>query len=79
MHPGFIEYMKQVVKIAVEDLKVDLIHFDNTSMRAAPEIFQHPLAIQNFRTYLQKKYTPEMLKKRFGFSDIRYVEPPRYD
>jgi hypothetical protein len=79
MHPGFIEYMKKVVKIAVEDLKVDLIHFDNTSMRAAPEIFQHPLAVQNFRTYLQKKYSPEMLKKRFGFSDMRYVEPPRYD
>jgi hypothetical protein len=79
MHPGFIEYMKKVVKIAVEDLKVDLIHFDNTSMRATPEIFQHQLAIQNFRTYLQKKYNPEMLKKRFGFSDMRYVEPPRYD
>jgi len=79
MHPGYIEYMKKVVKIAVEDLKVDLIHFDNTSMRAAPEIFQHPLAIQNFRTYLQKKYSPEMLKKRFGFSDMRYIEPPRYN
>lgn len=78
MHPGFIDYMKQVVKIAVEDLKADLIHFDNTSMRAAPEIFHHPLAIQNFRTYLQKKYTPDMLKKRFGFSDVRYVEPPKY-
>lgn len=79
MHPGYIEYIKKVIKIAVEDLKVDLIHFDNTSMRAAPEIFHHPLAIQNFRTYLQQKYSPEMLKKRFGFSDIRYIEPPGYD
>jgi len=26
MHPGYIEYMKRVLKIAVEDLKVDLIH-----------------------------------------------------
>jgi hypothetical protein len=78
MHPGFIEYMKQVVKIAVEDLKVDLIHFDNTSMRAAPEIFQHPLAVQDFRSFLHKKYTPDLLKKRFGFSDVSYVEPPKY-
>jgi hypothetical protein len=79
MHPGFIEYMKQVIKIAVEDLKVDLIHFDNTSLRGEPVIFCHPLAIEHFRTYLQQKYTPEMLKKRFGFSDIKYVEPPRFD
>ena len=78
MHPGYIEYIKKVLKIAVEDLKVDLIHFDNTSMQAEPVIFQHPLAIVNFRKYLQKKYTPDMLKKRFGFSDISYVEPPKY-
>jgi hypothetical protein len=78
MHPGYIEYIKKVIKIAVKDLKVDLIHFDNTSMQAEPVIFQHPLAIQNFRIYLQKKYTTDMLKKRFGFSDVRYVEPPKY-
>jgi hypothetical protein len=78
MHPGYIEYIKRVIKIAVEDLKVDLIHFDNTSMQAEPLIFQHPLAVTNFRKYLQKKYTPDMLKKKFGFIDIRYVEPPKY-
>jgi hypothetical protein len=79
MHPDFIEYMKGVLRIAIEDLKVDLIHFDNSSMRAQPAIFFHPLAIENFRTYLRNKYTPEMLKKRLGFSDVRYVEPPKYN
>jgi hypothetical protein len=79
MHPGYIEYMKGVLKIAIEDLKVDLIHFDNTSMQGRPPIFFHPLAIENFRTYLKNKYTPEMLKKRFGFSNVSYVEPPEYD
>ena len=77
MHPGYIEYMKNVLRIAVQDLKVDLVHFDNTSMQAEPEIFQHPLAVQHFRTYLQQKYTSENLLKRFGFSDMRYVEPPK--
>jgi hypothetical protein len=79
MHPGYIEYIKRVLKIAIEDLKVDLIHFDNTSMQAEPPIFFHPMAIENFRTYLKTKYTPEMLKKRFGFSDVKYVEPPKYN
>ncbi|HMH22503.1 MAG TPA: hypothetical protein VK563_12040 [Puia sp.] len=79
MHPGFIAYMKKVVLIAVRDLNVDLIQFDNTSIRAQPAIFHHPLAIKNFRTYLKNKYDPEMLKKRFGFADVRYIEPPATD
>jgi hypothetical protein len=79
MHPGFIEYMKQVVRIAIEDLKVDLIHFDNTSNRAQPPIFFHPMAIEDFKTFLMSRYTPELLKKRFGFSDMRYIEPPKFN
>ena len=79
MHPGYIEYIKKVLRIAIEDMKVDLIHFDNTSMRAQAPIFFHPMAIEDFKTYLRNKYTPEMLKKRFGFSDVSYVEPPKYN
>jgi hypothetical protein len=79
MHPGYIEYMKRIMRFAIEDLKVDLIHFDNTSMQGRPPVFFHPMAIEDFRTYLKNKYTPEMLKKRLGFSDVRYVEPPKYD
>lgn len=79
MHPGFIEYMKKVVLVAIKDLKVDLLQFDNTSIRAQPAIFHHPLAVINFRTYLTKKYSAEVMKKRFGFSDVRYVEPPATD
>lgn len=76
MHPGYIEYIKKVVKIAITDLKTDLIQFDNTSIRAQPAIFHHPLAVQHFRDFLKKKYTPAMLTTRFGFSDVSYVEPP---
>ena len=79
MHPGFIAYMKRVVLIAVRDMKADLIQFDNTSIRAQPAIFQHPLAIKNFRIYLQNKYDPQMLKQRFGFADVRYAKPPVTD
>lgn len=79
MHPGYREYMKRVLRLAVEDLKVDDIDFDNTSMQAQPPILQHPLAIQDFRDYLQNKYPREVLKKRLGFSDVRYVLPPRWD
>ncbi|OAQ38021.1 hypothetical protein A5893_16795 [Pedobacter psychrophilus] len=77
-HEEYKAYMKRVLKIAVEDLKTDLVHFDNSSIHGIPPVFYHPLAAENFRIFLRKKYTPEMLKKRFGFSDVTYVEPPKY-
>jgi len=76
MHPGYVEYMKKVVTIAVQDFKADLIHFDNTSLRARRAIFHHPLAKADFRSFLQARYTPETANERVGFSDFRYVEPP---
>lgn len=79
MHPGYVEYMKRVVRVGVEDLKADLIHFDNTSLQGRPEIFQHPMAVKDFREYLQGNYSAAELKQRLGFSDVRYVIPPKID
>ena len=76
MHPGYIDYIKKVLRTAIVDLKVDLIHFDNTSERAEGPIFFHPLAKKDFRSYLQKNYTPQELKTRLGFSNVSHVEPP---
>lgn len=78
MCPGYCDYMKRVLKFVVEDLKPDLVHFDHASIIGAPPIFFHPLAIQHFRDYLHAKYTPEMLRRRFGFSNVRSVRPPSY-
>src|SRR3989442_6757517 len=79
MHPGYREYMKRVIRHAIERLQADEIDFDNTSMQAQAPIFQHPLAIEDFRNYLANKYPREVLEKRLGFSDVRYVLPPRWD
>ncbi len=79
MHPGYREYIRRVLEIGGKEFRADLIHFDNTSMQAQPAIFQHPLAAQDFREYLRNKYSGEELKKRLGFSDVKYVLPPKYD
>jgi len=79
MHPGYREYMKRVLRIAVQEVKADLIHFDNTSMQAEPAIFQHPLAVKDFRRFLASKYSSEELKNRLGFQDPKFVLPPRCD
>jgi hypothetical protein len=76
MHPGYVNYIKRVVRMGVGDLKADLIHFDNTSLQGRPEIFQHPLAVKDFRQYLQTAYSPAELKERLGFSNVKYVLPP---
>ncbi len=76
MHPGYREYMKRVLRVAVEEVQTDLIHFDNTSNQAEPAIFQHPLAAKDFRAFLASKYTPDALEKRLGIRDPRYVLPP---
>lgn len=79
MHPGYREYMKNVLRIAVEELKVDEIDFDNTSMQAHPQIFHHPMAVRDFREFLKNRYPPETLKRRLGFTDVRFVTPPATD
>jgi hypothetical protein len=79
MHPGYREYIQRVLRVAVEEVQADLIHFDNTSLQAEPCIFHHPLAIEDFRHFLASKYTPEALEGRFGFRDPKYVLPPQCD
>ncbi|MGA8185903.1 MAG: hypothetical protein WB819_19920 [Terriglobia bacterium] len=76
MHPGYVDYIKRVVRMGVQDLKADLIHFDNTSLQGRPEIFQHRLAVKRFREYLQSNYSVAELKERLGFSNVQYVLPP---
>jgi hypothetical protein len=79
MHPGYLEYMSRVVRMGVEEFQADEIDFDNTSLQAEPAIFQHPLAIRDFRDYLTATYSPEELTKRLGFSNLTYVVPPKFD
>lgn len=79
MHPGYREYMKRVLRIAIQDFHADLIHFDNTSLQAQAPIFFHPLAVEDFRAFLRNKYTEEQRKTRLGFSDVSFVEPPELE
>lgn len=79
MHPGYREYMKGVLRIALEDLHADLIHFDNTSMQAQPPIFLHPMAVQDFRAFLEHKFTPDQRTVRFGYPDVQYMDTPVID
>lgn len=77
-HPGYKEYIKQVIKIAINDIGTDLMHFDNPANQAVPAVFHHPMAIKEFREFLKNKYSPERLKERIGFSDVSKIVPPAF-
>jgi hypothetical protein len=77
-HPGYVEFMKRVIRIAVEDIKTDLIHFDNHALIAPPWTGNTPEINRRFRDFLRRKYTPEQLKDRLGFSDISAVTVPTW-
>ena len=77
-HPGYKQYIQDILRTGIEEIRTDLIHFDNPANQAVPEVFFHPLAIEEFREFLRKKYTPEELTRRIGFSNTDYLVPPRY-
>ncbi len=78
-HPGYVDYMKRVIRVAVEDVKTDLIHFDNFALMAPPATGNTPEINRRFRVFLTGKYSPEQLKQRLGFSDVSVVTVPTWD
>jgi hypothetical protein len=77
-HPGYVEHIKKVIRVAVEEVKADFIHFDNVFRPSPPGTGDTPDINRRFREFLRAKYTPERLKERFGFSDIRSVKVPSW-
>ncbi|MCL4853415.1 MAG: beta-galactosidase trimerization domain-containing protein, partial [Bryobacteraceae bacterium] len=77
-HPGYVEYMKRIARIAIEEVKTDFIHFDNHALIAPPYTGNTPEINRRFREFLRKKYTPELLKQRFGFADISAITVPAW-
>lgn len=77
-HPGYVEYMKRVARVAIEEVKTDLIHFDNHALIAPPWTGNTPEINRRFRAFLTRKYTPAQLKDRLGFSDVSAVTVPTW-
>ncbi|MBM3888883.1 MAG: hypothetical protein FJ388_07115 [Verrucomicrobia bacterium] len=51
-HPGFIEYLKKPVRYAIEEIKTDLIHFDNFGLGGAS---YDATSKQQFRAFLRAR------------------------
>ena len=78
-NPEYLNYLKKIVRYAVEEVKTDFIHFDNFDLNPEPDSCHSPSCVNGFRNYLKSKYTPEKLRERFGFENVDYVNPPQWN
>ncbi len=78
-HQEYLDYLKQIVRYAVEEVKSDFIHFDNFDLNAEPDSCHCPACVEGFRAFLRAKYTPEKRRQRFGFENVDSVNPPQWN
>src|SRR5205085_1471138 len=71
-HPDLRAHIRELVKFAVTEAKIDLIHFDNYIEGPGYE----PYSVDAFRTYLKKKYSDAERLQRFGFVGMDQIQPP---
>lgn len=75
----YLDYLKKVVRFAVEGVKTDFIHFDNFNLNPEPDSCHCNGCKTGFRNHLRKKYSAAQLKERFGFVNVDYVNPPLWN
>ncbi len=75
----YLAYLKKIVRFAVEEVKTDFIHFDNFDLNPEPDSCHSPSCVNGFRNYLKSKYTPEKLRRRFGFENVDHINPPQWN
>ncbi|MGC2161988.1 MAG: alpha-amylase family protein [Silvibacterium sp.] len=75
----YLDYLKKVVRFALEEVKTDFIHFDNFAMNSEPDSCHCDSCKNGFRAYLRTRYSPRQRKDRFGFENVDYVNPPLWN
>ncbi len=69
-HPDAQAFYRNLIRFAVNDVKVDLLHFDNYSIGPGRDVD----SVLRFRRYLRETFTPDQLD-RMGIEDLDAVEP----
>jgi hypothetical protein len=75
----YLDYLKKIVRYAIEEVRTDFIDFDNFDLSPEPDSCHCPACVEGFRTFLRAKYTPEERRERFGFENVDYVNPPQWN
>jgi len=82
---GYWEYLKEVLRIGIEQIGADGFGFDNVALGTEPESCHCDNCRRAFVDYLKSKYsldTPEgkaSAKERFGFDVLDHIRPPTWN
>jgi len=77
-NPGYQAFVQKVLRVGIEDVKLDGIHFDQMRWSAEPYSCRCKYCRAEFQKFLRERYRSEQLKPRFGFSHLDDVIPPPY-
>lgn len=75
----YVSYLKKVIRYAIVEVKTDFIHFDNFGLDAEPDSCHCISCTEGFRRRLKTKYSAQELQQRFGFGNVDFVNPPRWN
>ena len=78
-NPEYQAYVQRLLRLGIEDLKLDLIHFDQMGWWPEPRSCHCQYCRDQFRQFLRNRYTDPQLKLRFGFTKLDGVVPPLFD
>lgn len=70
-HPDAQAFYRNLVRFAVDEIKTDLVHFDNYAIGPGKDAN----SVQRFRDYLRETFTPEQ-HEQMGIRDLDTIQPP---
>ena len=73
-HPQAVEFYKKIVRFAVNEIGVDLVHLDNYTRGLSHDAN----SVKRFREYLAETFTPAQLKQ-MGLKSAENATPPKKD
>jgi len=73
--PAYRDYLKKILKFAVQEVHADQISFDNIMLQPEPQSCRCPRCIKAFHDFLRQRYpTPEAVRRRFGLPDVDWIQ-----
>ena len=77
-NPAYRAYIRKVLDVGLDEAGADEIFFDNQILRAEPRSCRCKVCLKLFPEFVEKKYTPEQRRERFGHPDISGITPPQW-
>lgn len=78
--PLYRAYLKRVLDIGVKEIRADQIVFDNVMLQPEPKSCHCPRCVKQYHEFLRAKYpTKEAAYRRFGISDVEWLQVPEWD